>query len=569
MRWSKYLIPTLKEDPKDAELISHKLMLRAGLIRRLTSGVYSYLPLGLRVLKKIEDIIRDEMDSHGAHELLLPALQPAELWHESGRYKLLEEIMVKHTDRNKHELVLGPTHEEVITDIVRNEVKTYKALPLILYQIQTKFRDEARPRGGIIRSREFIMKDAYSFDRDDKCLNESYDKMYEAYSNIFKRCGLNAIAVEADTGAMGGDVSHEFVILSEAGEDSVIICDKCSYAANLAKAECIRTTHDARRTTNLELLGEVNTPGTTTIEKVSKLLKIDPKNMIKTLIYKSGEKPVAVLVRGDCDVNEIKLARALNDSGVMLADEKFIERVTGAPVGFSGPVGLKNTKIIADYSIEGLVDFVSGANKQGKHFINVNLDRDFTVELWADLRYAQDKDLCPKCKAPLKLARAIELGHVFKLGTKYSAAMNAKYLAEDGKEHVMVMGCYGIGVNRIAAAAIEQGNDKDGIVWPLSIAPYQVIIIIVNEAEKNSVSYAETLYSGLNAAGISALLDDREERAGIKFKDADLIGIPIQVVVGERDLAKGMVEIKFRKGNKKSSVKKEDVISEISRILAE
>ncbi|MBI4335181.1 MAG: proline--tRNA ligase, partial [Candidatus Omnitrophica bacterium] len=450
MRWTQSLIPTLKETPQDAEAKSHILMVRAGLIRKLTAGAYSYLPLGLRVLDKIQRIIREELNKKGAQELLLPALQPPELWRQTGRYELLGEVLIKFTDRHKKECVLGPTHEEVVTALVADEVKSYKQLPIILYQVQTKFRDEPRPRFGILRSKEFIMKDAYSFDRDIDGLNESYKKMYDAYRDIFSRCGLDYIPVEADAGFMGGDVSHEFMVPSEVGEDMIVVCSGCGYAASREAAKVshqLPVTSHQSKDKKREPIKEVHTPGVTTIEKVSALLKVPPEQMVKTLIYSADDKPVAVLVRGDHEVNDAKLKRCLKCELLELADGKTIEAATGGPLGFSGPVGLKGLRLLADHSISGMANFATGANKRDYHLINVNLDRDFKVEEWADLRYVTDKDNCPKCGKPIQVKFAIEVGHTFKLGTKYSKALGAKYLDEKGKEQLIIMGCYGIGVN--------------------------------------------------------------------------------------------------------------------------
>ena len=544
MRWTQALIPTLKEDPAEAEIISHKLMIRAGLIRKLTAGAYSYLPLGWRVLSKVENIIREEMDKKGAQEVLLPALQPSELWKETGRYADLGEDMVKFIDRHNKETVMGPTHEEVITDLVRNNVKSYKELPLILYQIQTKFRDEMRPRSGVLRSREFIMKDAYSFDRDTAGLDKSYQKMYDAYNAIFTRCGLKFLAVEADTGIMGGDVSHEFMVLSESGEDTIVHCAKCGHSASLDKAQCVEGSYAAEGEKPLK---EVDTPGISTIEKVSVLLKVKPQEMVKTLIYELDGKAVAVLVRGDHEINEAKLKKALKVGHIRLAEVEMIEMATKAPVGFAGPVGLKEVDIIADLSLKGLKNFVTGANKKDKHLLNANFDRDFTAGRFADIRSAVNGDKCPKCGAAVKLEQAIEVGHVFKLGIKYSKAMSANFLDEDGKSKPCIMGCYGIGVNRIAAALIEQSHDKDGIIWYPSIAPYTVAILPLNSAHAQSMEAAEKIYNELTAAGIECILDDRPERAGVKFKDSDLIGFPIQIIIGEKKIANGEVEVKDRK----------------------
>jgi prolyl-tRNA synthetase len=555
MRYSQALIPTLKEDPADAEAISHKLMVRAGLIRKLISGAYSYLPLGFKVLKKVEQIVRQEMDNAGAQEILMPALQPADLWHETGRYEVLGDELVKFKDRHGKEMVIGPTHEEVITDIARNELHSYKDLPKIIYQIQTKLRDEPRPRFGVIRSKEFIMKDAYSFDRDEKALDESYRKMFDAYHRIFKRCGLDVISVEADVGFMGGSESAEFMVLSESGEDIIAACKSCSYKGSLARTKALAPeTEGAKTGRKTPKAEEVDTPGVTTIEKVSSLLKCKPQQMIKTLIYMADNKPIAVLVRGDHDVNEAKLQGLLRAEKLTLADEAVIQRATGGALGFSGPCGLKGIELLIDHAVAGIEDGITGANKKDKHLIHVMPGRDFSVDKTVDLRYVVEGDPCPKCRKPMALKRAIEVGHVFKLGTKYSKSMNARFLDSDGKEKPFIMGCYGIGINRIIAAAIEQNNDKDGISWPLPISPYQVIILSLNTEDKKVTEAAEDIYKQLTAEGVEVLFDDRPISAGIKFKDADLIGIPLQVIVGSKNIGKSAVELKARPRGEKKEV---------------
>ena len=569
MKWTKYFIPTLKEVPSEAEAVSHRLMIRAGLIRKLVSGAYTYLPLGLRVLKKVENIIREEMDKKGALELFLPSLQPVELWHESGRYKALGEDLIKFKDRHNRVMVFGPTHEEVITALARDHIRSYRQLPITLYQIQTKFRDEVRPRFGVIRSREFIMKDAYSFDRDNEGLDESYKKMYEAYETIFKRCVLKVLAVEADTGVMGGDVSHEFMMLAESGEDLLAHCESCGYAASLSVAEVKGEGLRVKGASKDKPLKEVDTPGVSTIEKVGELLKVKPGQMVKTLVYVADGKPVAVLIRGDHEANEAKIKKYLKAGTLDMATEDIIKKATGGPLGFSGPVGLKELEIIADNAIKGMVDFVAGANKKDKHFIDVNIDRDFKVKEWADLRMITDNDKCPKCSKNIKIEHAIEMGHVFKLGLKYSKAMKAEFLDEDGKLKPYVMGCYGIGVNRIIAAAIELSNDKKGIIWPLSIAPFQVIIVPINYEKEDVRTVADELYNSLKDKGIEVLLDDRNESAGVKFNDAELIGIPFAIVIGQRGLKKGVVEVKNRATGKVLEVKKQDLPDEILTFLKE
>lgn len=547
MRWTEALIPTLKEDPQDAEVISHKLMIRSGLIRKLTSGVYSYLPLGLRVLNKVIGIIREEMDAKGAQEVLLGAIHPTELWRKTGRYELLGPVLIKFKDRHNKEFLLGPTHEEVITDLVANNVKSYKELPLILYQIQTKFRDEPRPRFGVIRTLEFIMKDAYSFDRNVEALEVSYKKMYDAYCRIFERCGIPYIPVEADPGMMGGNVSHEFMVPSEAGEDMIVVCQKCKYAASTQIAAC-KDAQGARGKGQEKKLpiAQVETPDMKTIEKVAEFLKAQPSKLVKTLLYKADDKIVALLIRGDLEANETKLKNYLKCSMLELADEKTIENVTLAPVGFSGPVGLKNVRIVADNSLKEMVNFITGANKKDAHLVNVNIGRDFDTKEFCDLRIITKDDKCPACGKAIDIKRAIEVGHTFKLGTKYSESLGAKILEQDGKTNTIIMGCYGIGVTRIIPTLIEMSNDKDGIIWPMSVAPYQVMIVSLNITSKKVKDISEDIYSKLTKAGYEVLFDDRDVSAGVKFKDADLIGIPIQIIVGEKNAKKNMVEIKTR-----------------------
>jgi prolyl-tRNA synthetase len=567
MKWSEALIPTLKEDPQDAEVISHKLMIRAGLIRKLVSGVYSYLPMGVRVLAKIEKIIRGELDSAGAQEVLLPAVHPPEIWKRTGRYDLLGEVLIKFKDRHGKECVLGPTHEEIITDLVANNVKSYKELPQILYQIQTKFRDEPRPRFGVMRTSEFIMKDAYSFDCDTEGLERSYKKMYDAYCRIFERCGLPFIAVEADPGMMGGSLSHEFMVPSAAGEDRIVVCEKCGYAASTHVAKCGAPKKRQAKEKKLPI-AEVETPGITTIEKVSELLKVESHRLVKMLIYKADDKVIALLIRGDLDANETKLMNYLKCARLELADANTIESVTGAPVGFSGPVGLKNARLVADHSVKDMVNFITGANKKDSHLINVNFDRDFeTKEFW-DFRVITKNDACPVCgKEAIEIKQAIEIGHTFKLGTKYSGVLAARFLDKDGSQNDIVMGCYGIGVNRIIATLIETSNDKDGIIWPLSIAPYQIIILSLNADSKKVKELADDVYKRVSKSGYEVLYDDRHESAGVKFKDADLIGIPIKIIVGEKNAKKDIVEIKNRKTGKMDAIPSKDLESHLKSLI--
>lgn len=544
MRYSQMFLPTLKEMPSDAEVISHQLMLRAGMIRKLTSGVYSYLPLGYRVIRKVEQIIREEMNRAGAQEIFMPTVQPAELWKESGRWSFYGKELLRFRDRKDSECCLGPTHEEVVTDIVRNEVKSYRQMPLNLYQIQNKFRDEIRPRFGLMRCREFSMKDAYSFDVDAERADESYQKMFEAYSRIFTRCGLKFRPVEADTGSIGGSYSHEFLVIADSGEDAMAYCEGCGYAANMEKAEIARPETEDTQAPLLSLQ-EVYTPEVRTIEEVCAFLGVVPEQVVKTLIFRADDVPVAVLVRGNEEVNEIKVKNILGCEVLEMAMDDMIQAAAGSPRGFVGPIGIK-CRVLADYSLIGLHNMVVGANKENYHLKNVNFERDFQVAEFADLRVIRESDPCPRCRREIRFARGIEVGHVFKLGTKYSKAMKAVYLDSRGQEQYMVMGCYGIGVGRTVAACIEQSHDGNGIIWPLAVAPFHVIITPVNMKENSLATAAEELYAELSAEGVDVLLDDRDERAGVKFKDADLIGIPMRVTVGPKNLALGKVELKLR-----------------------
>jgi prolyl-tRNA synthetase len=545
MRYSEMFLPTGRETPSDAEIVSHQLMLRAGMIRKLTSGIYSYLPLGYRVIKKVEQIVREEMDRAGAQEVFMPAVQPAELWIESGRWKMYGKELLRFKDRNNREFCIGPTHEEVITEIVRNEIQTYRQLPKNLYQIQTKFRDEIRPRFGVMRCREFGMKDAYSFDVDEHGAEISYGKMFEAYRKIFARCGLQFRPVEADSGSIGGSFSHEFLVTADSGEDGMVYCTSCDYAANLEKAEIARPEKDEVNESEFLPVEEVYTPDVRTIEEVCQFLNVTAQDVVKTLIFVADDSPIAVLVRGDEEVNEIKLKNCLGCDSLELATDDIVLEVTNSPKGFAGGIGIK-ANIIADYSLINMKNFVMGANKENYHMKNCNMGRDFTVKDFADVRMIEETDTCPRCDSPIKFARGIEVGHVFKLGTKYSEAMKATYLDKDGKEKYMIMGCYGIGIGRTAAACIEQNHDDDGIIWPLSIAPYHVIITPVNMNDEKIATVAEKLYADLEKRGIEVVLDDRDERAGVKFKDADLIGIPLRITLGPKKLSEGKVEVKFR-----------------------
>ncbi|KAB2834631.1 MAG: proline--tRNA ligase [Candidatus Brocadia sp.] len=565
MKWSQTLIPTLKESPSEAEIESHKLMIRAGLIRRVTAGAYAYLPLGTLILNKVIAIVREEMNRAGAVEVFLPSLQPLDLLEESGRLQIFGDDLITFEDRHGKTTALGPTHEEIVTDIVRNEVNSYRQLPITLYQIQTKFRDETRPRFGVLRSKEFIMKDAYSFDIDYEGLNKSYKSMYNAYCRIFDRCGLDYLVVEADSGAMGGDVSHEFMVPSPVGEDVLIRCLKCGYSANRERAESAPLLQENHA--SLQTLKEIPTPNKHTIQEVSDFLQVKPCQMVKTMIYISNGQPVAILLRGDHEVNETKLSKVLGQDTVALADHATIEQVTGARVGFAGPVGLK-IEIIADQAVSVLRNFVTGANKPDTHLENVNAGRDFKISRVADIRYVTTDDRCVKCNHKIDISQGIEIGHVFKLGTKYSDALKAKFLDADGKGKSMIMGCYGIGVNRIIASAIERSHDENGIIWPLSLAPYKIIIIPVNVNDPSVIQVANRLYDDLtNIAGMEVLLDDRDQRPGVKFKDADLIGIPVKIIIGKKFTETKELEIKLRKSGETFLTSPEGVRPKIKQLF--
>jgi len=565
MRWTNAFIPTLKEDPAEAEAVSHKLMMRAGFIRRLTAGAYTYLPLGWKILKKAEEIIREEINSAGAQELLMPALHPIELWKQTGRYDVMGDVMIKFKDRHGKEIALGPTHEEIVTDLVSKEIRSYKDLPIILYQIQTKFRDELRPRFGVVRSCEFIMKDAYSFDTDSDNMEKSYKAMYDAYCRIFTRCGLPYIAVEADPGLMGGTVSHEFMIPSEIGEDRIVICSSCGYASSTEVAAVARANVNID-TNSSKQPNQVDTPGLTGIEEVSKFLGLASKKLIKTLLYIADGEPLAVLIRGDHEANETKIKNHLNVTSLELASCEQIREITNAPKGFSGPVGL-SVKIIADNSVKGLKGAAIGANIKDKHLINVDEGRDFKVDNWLDARIINSSDPCPKCNVNIEIKNAIEIGHTFKLGTKYSSALGTKFLDENGKEQTVVMGCYGIGVNRILASLIEVSHDKNGIIWPVSLCPYKIVVLPVKMQEDQVTEAAERIYAELKEKGIDVILDDRDKSAGIKFKDADLIGFPYQIIVGSKSLKDGSVEVKTRATGEKQLISKDEVVEHVLQII--
>jgi prolyl-tRNA synthetase len=547
MRWTQTLVPTLKETPAEAEIVSHKLLLRAGLIRKLTGGLYTFLPLGLRALRKVEQIVREEMNRAGALEVLMPALQPPDIWQQSGRYETARDVLFKVRDRAKKEWVLGPTHEEVITSLVAGEINSYRQMPKNFYQIQTKFRDEIRPRFGLMRAKEFVMKDAYSFDATDQGAQESYRKMYDAYARIFQRCGLKTIAVEADTGVMGGKFSHEFMVPAATGENEVVYCDGCGYAANIEKATS-RFAHTAPADAPAGPTEKFATPGVTTIEGLTKAPHSVPaEQQIKTLVYLADSKPVLVLLRGDDQLNEAKLAGTLGTANFRPGEPEEIHAALGAHPGSLGAVGVARYPVYADERLHGALDMTTGANEDGYHLRNVSLTRDIQVRQWADLRLVQPGEPCHSCGQPLQVQRAIEVGHVFKLGTKYSLALNALFLDESGKQQPAVMGCYGIGVTRTLQAVIEQSHDQNGIVWPVSVAPYTVCITPLNVAPESEVmKRAEQLYTELTRRGVDVILDDRNERPGFKFKDSELVGFPVRVGIGEKSLAKGEVEIKPR-----------------------
>lgn len=562
---SEMYLPTLKETPAEAEVVSHQLMLRAGMIRKVGSGIYTYLPLGQRVMQKLETIIREEMNKAGAQELQLPVLQPAELWEESNRLEDYGPELMRLCDRHDREFCLGPTHEEVITDLVRDELRSYKEVPLNLYQIQSKYRDEIRPRFGVLRAREFIMKDAYSFNLDQEGLDESYQQMYDAYDRIFSRCGLDFRPVEADTGAIGGDISHEFMVLAEAGEDTVVYCSECDYAANLelAKSEVEVETSSEEP----EELEAVDTPDASTIQELIGELDIKAEKMIKAVLYQTKEEPVLALVRGDYEINEVKLSNLLSTVNLEMAEEVTYQQLETVK-GFTGPVGLTDVKVVADKLVMEIVNGVTGANEADKHYINVNPERDFTVNQVADIREVKPGESCIHCGGELKQTPGIEVGQVFKLGTKYSEALGATVLDENGKPQPLIMGCYGIGVSRTVAAAIEQNHDDYGIKWPKALAPYLVEVLALGSDEE-VMETADKLYQQLTEKGIDTLFDDRDERAGVKFNDADLVGCPLRITVGSRSLAEGKVEIKNRQTGEEFKLGVDELLPQIEELIAE
>lgn len=564
MRTSKLYAPTLRQTPAEAEVPSHQLMLRAGFIRKVAGGVYTYLPLAWRTLRKIEQIIREEMEAKDGQELALPIIQPAELWKETGRWEVFGEEMFRLVDRHNREFCLGPTHEEIITDLVRNEVRSYKQLPVLLYQIQNKYRDEIRPRFGLMRGREFIMKDGYSFDKDESGLDKSYQDMYDAYTNIFNRCGLTFRPVEADGGAIGNATTHEFTVLAETGESDIVYCEKCDYAANAEKSELKPIIAPEEEALPLE---KVNTPGTKTIEAVAEFLNTPLEKNIKAVIFQNEkDQVICALVRGDHEVNDVKLQNVTGAITLKMAEESAIRAMGGVP-GFMSPIGLnKEAIVVVDATVMEMHNAVCGANEEDCHYKNANPKRDFGDVIVADIRLIAEGDPCPHCGAPVKMTHGIEVGQVFKLGTKYSEALSATFLDENGKEKPLIMGCYGIGVSR-TMAAIEQFHDENGIIWPVAIAPFEVVIVPINAKDEVQMQIAEKIYADMKNAGVDVLLDDRKDRAGVKFKDADLIGYPVRITVSPKLLDANEVEIKVRRDGATSNVKVEACVDKVKEML--
>jgi len=553
------LVGTLREVPAEAEIESHKLMLRAGLMRKMAAGIYNYMPLGLKVIENVKNIVREEMNNAGAQEFLASALIPAELWQESGRWDAYGAEMFRLKDRHNRDFCLGPTHEEVFTDIVRNEIKSYKQLPLNLYQIQTKYRDERRPRFGVMRSREFIMKDGYSFDKDQEGLDLAYEKMRKAYVNIFNRCGLDAKAVAADSGAIGGSGSAEFMVKSEVGEDDVVFCTACDYAANIEKAP---STPEHAEKEELMEVEKVETPAVKSIEDLAKFFECSPKKIAKTLIFQADDKVVAVVLRGDREANEVKIANAIGEViELEMASEEAVKEATGAAVGFAGPMGIKVDMLLVDQEVANMYNFIIGANETDMHLKNVNYGRDFEG-IVGDFRNVTIGEKCPECGKEITISRGTEVGHIFKLGTKYSESMGATFIDEDGKAKPFIMGCYGIGVTRTVASIIEQHNDENGIIWPLEVAPYHVSVIPANVKNEEQATKAEEIYNELRKMGVEALLDDRKERAGVKFKDSELMGIPMRITVGKM-IGEGQVEFKLRNGGEIETLSIEEVYNRV------
>jgi len=567
MKISRMLTQTLKEDPQEAEIPSHKLMLRSGMIRRVASGIFNYLPLGLKVIRKVEKIIREEMNDIGGQELLMPALTPMELWEQTGRREVVGDNLFQLKDRWGRRLCLGMTHEETVTDIARKELHSYKDLPIMLYQIQMKFRDEPRPRGGVLRGREFIMKDAYSFHRNDESLDETYRDCYKAYQRIFARCGMETVAVIADPGPIGGTDNHEFMVLSESGEDTVFLCDGCGYAANKEMAAFIDEERNIPERPSKSGLEKIHTPNVSTIEQLMEFMGTPENEFIKALVYIVDKKPVMALVRGDAEVNEVKLRRTLEVKSIRMATADEIMEFTGGELGFSGPVGMEGKIVLADPEIKFMSGAVCGANEKDYHFKNVNPDIDFKVTRYVQLREARLGDRCPLCGKMMRVARSIELGHIFKLGTKYSESMKARFNEENGSEKEFIMGCYGIGVTRIVAAAIEAHYDRDGVIWPVSIAPFECVVMPIMSNDKGQMKIAGEIYLELKKRGIDVALDDRDARPGFKFKDADLIGYPLRIVVGKKALQEGLIELKLRIQKDRRMIEKEKVVEEVINIL--
>lgn len=565
MKMSNLYAPTLREVPAEAEVVSHQLMLRAGMIRKAAGGVYSYLPLAWRTLRKIEQIVREEMDAKGGQEIAMPIVQPAEIWQQTGRWDVYGDEMFRLKDRHQRDFCLGPTHEEMVTTLVKSDVRSYRQLPLLVYQIQNKYRDEIRPRFGLMRGREFIMKDLYSFDRDTNGLDISYKKMYDAYTRIFTRCGLTFRPVEADPGAIGGSGTHEFMVLADSGEAAIAYCDSCDYAANVEKAELAPIASTGESSLPLDTK---ETPKQRSIQEVAQFLFMHPDHLIKSLAYMTEKGPVLALVRGDHEVNEIKLMNLLNVLQLELATEADIRTAFHSVPGYIGPIGLTGVTIVADASVMNLMNAACGANIEDQHHVNVNPGRDFKADNIADIRMIKESDPCPRCGAKVKTARGIEVGQVFKLHTKYSKALEASYLDENGQENLMVMGCYGVGVSRTMAAAIEQHHDDDGIIWPVSIAPYQVVIVPINIKDEAQMTLCEKLYEELKSAGVEVVFDDRDERSGVKFKDADLIGYPVRITIGPKALKENSVEVKVRRTKESMLYPLGEHIESIRQLLA-
>jgi len=564
MRYSQILIPTLKEVPAEAEVISHQLMLRAGFIKKLTSGVYTYMPYGLAAIRRVENIVREEMNRAGAQELSMPMVQPADLWQESGRYEKYGPELLRFKDRHDRESCLGPTHEEVITDIARKELHSYRDLPVNLYQIQTKFRDEIRPRFGLMRGREFIMKDAYSFDVDDSAAEVSYRKMYDAYNRIFERCGLDFRCVEADSGAIGGSFSHEFMVLADTGEDTIAVCNNCSWAANLEKAEVKMI--DSTPQEEPAAMVKVETPGKRKVKAVCDFLDIAPDRLVKALVYLADGEPIAVLLRGDREVEEVKVKNYLGATDLRLADDKETFDAAGVPTGYLGPVNMK-LRMLADQEVTAMVNLTVGANEKNYHLQNVNYGRDFQVNEVGDFRQLGAQDVCPSCAGDIRLVEGIEVGHIFKLGTAYSESMQAYFQDSDGSERPLVMGCYGIGVSRVVAATIEQNHDRHGIIFPVPLAPYQVAVINLDLKDSEVSDAAEKIYRELGAAGVDVFIDDRDERPGVKFKDADLLGFPYRITVGRRFKDNAQVEVRRRTDGETEEVAIDQVVTHLTSKL--